>query len=145
VSHALITFEDETLGKVFVMEANGRGFMMVPWAKWRDHHALVARYSLKVQAAAQRTSLRDLSDFLGTQYDYLSILGFALRRFFKRMVNPFDDGTKLVCSEAVARFLYGAGLTRFKDYGTWTPGDLLQAAKEETDLFVLEENGAGDS
>ena len=114
---------------------------MAPWARWRGHNTLVARYSLKIRPDAQRTSLRDLSSFLGTQYDYISVLGFALRRFFKRMANPFDDGTKLVCSEAVARFLSGAGLPKFKDYGTWTPEDLLKEAKADLETFVLEEEG----
>jgi len=142
-SHALITFRDETLGNVFVMEANGRGFMLTPWGKWRESHTLVSRYSLALPPNAQKTSLQDLGNFLGTQYDYISLLGFALRRFFGRMVNPFNDPRKLICSEAVARFLAGAGLHKYREYGTWTPEDLLHEAKANPSTFLLEEEGAG--
>lgn len=141
VSHALITFRDETLDKTFAMEANGRGFMIVPWAKWRTGNVMVARYSLDVPEEAQMESLRGLAEFLGSQYDYISILGFALRRFLGRMRNPFDTSSKLVCSEAVARFLHLTGvpsLQYFDDYGTWAPEDLLKEA-ESRNVFVIEE------
>jgi hypothetical protein len=141
VSHSFLTFRDETLGRVFVMEANGRGFMIVPWAKWRTHNTLVARYRLTTDMDAQLASLRKLSEFLGSQYDYVSILGFAIRRFWSRVRNPFDSGKKLVCSEAVARFLYLTGdtsLQYFSDYGSWVPEDLLKEA-ESRNVFVIEE------
>jgi hypothetical protein len=129
-SHALITFRSETLDKVFVMEANGRGFMLQPWAKWRRKNTLVARYALAVPTAQQMTALRALAEFLGTEYDYVSLLGFAWRRFRARSSNPFDDPTQLICSEAVAKFLAAAGLNEFSEAETWTPGDLLAAAKK---------------
>lgn len=142
VSHALLTFRDETLDKTFVMEANGRGFMLTPWRKWLDGHELVCRFSLSLDEKLQLTALRDLAQFLGSQYDYLSLLGFFFRRWWGRMRNPFDDPKKMICSEAVARFLYTAGLERFQNHETWTPGDLLQEA-EQSPVFRLEENADG--
>jgi len=139
VSHSLITYKDEGLDKVLVLEANGRGFMLTPWAKWSESHTLVVRCRMNLPINAHRTSIQDLANFLGSQYDYLSLLGFALRRFFGRMVNPFNDRRKLVCSEAVARFLHGAGLPGYREYGTWTPEDLLKEAKKAPTMFVLEE------
>lgn len=141
VSHSLITFQDETLDKVFVMEANGRGFMLVPWAKWRKHNTLVARYRLRVAEDVQIGSLQQLAEFLGSQYDYVSLLGFIFRRFMGRMRNPLSKVSQLVCSEAVARFIHLTGdpsLRHFDDYGSWTPGDLLKEA-ESTNVFVIEE------
>ena len=138
VSHALITFHDSYLDKVFVLEANGRGFMLVPWSKWRTNHDMVARYEVNVPEKAQLESLQKLAEMLGAQYDYVSILGFALRRFWKRMANPLDDTTKLVCSEAVAIFLRDAGLERFKEVETYTPEDILRIARED-DVFVQQE------
>jgi len=140
-SHSLITFRDDTLGKVFVMEANGRGFMLVPWSKWRTHNTMVARYRVDIDSESQLESLRSLAGMLGSEYDYKSILAFTVRRFVSRMKNPLDDSAKLICSEAVAKFLYGTlheDMKVFSDYGTWTPGDLLKEAREH-DVFVQEE------
>jgi len=134
VSHAVITFRDETLGKVFVMESTGRGFMLTPWSKWRARNQIVARYTLTVDQSRQIESLRELSDSLGSEYDYVGILGFLLRRFMKRMSNPMDNPTKLFCSEAVARFLLASGLEEFSEPATWTPQDLLLVANKHPGL-----------
>jgi hypothetical protein len=142
VSHAFITFRDETLEKTFVLEANGRGFMLTPWRRWLDHHQLYSRYRIAAPPGPQMESLRNLSEFLGSQYDYFSLFGFLFRRLFGRMRNPFDDSKKLVCSEAVARFLDDIGhkgLRGFGQHGTWTPGDLLKEA-EKRPVFELEES-----
>jgi len=138
----LITFYDETLDKVFVMEANGRGFMLVPWSKWRKSNTLVARYSISVLEGSKIDSLRLLAAHLGAQYDYLSLLGFLWRRFVARTKNPFGSTKKLVCSEAVARFLNGIrdgqGGLGFDDPSSWTPEDLYGEVRQR-DVFVLEE------
>jgi len=137
VSHALLTFRDETLNKVFVMEANGRGFMLVPWSKWKRHNQVVARYKLLADKDVQLASLRTLSSSLGAEYDYIGILGFLLRRFFKRMANPFDNPTKMFCSEVVAQFLLKAGFPRFDSPETWTPQDLLEVAQKHKRFVPL--------
>lgn len=142
VSHALITFRDDTLGKVFVMEANGRGFMLSPWAKWRKGKTLIARYSLDCDESCQLSSLRALANELGAEYDYRSFFGFLLRRWFRRMANPFSDPDKLFCSEAVTKFVGAINDQRaaiFSAAETWLPGDLLGEAGRNT-LFVLEES-----
>jgi hypothetical protein len=141
-SHSLITFYDITLDRVFVMEANGRGFMLVPWSKWRKSNTMVARYSLSIGEAAQIESLRALSGSLGAEYDYVSLLGFIFRRFKKRMANPLNNPTKLICSEAVANFLAGAGLVGFGSPGTWVPEDLMDEARSREE-FILEEGDDG--
>jgi len=140
VSHSIITFRDDTLDRVFVMEANGRGFMLVPWSKWRTHNELVARYELSTVPESQLEALRELSNALGAEYDYVSILGFIWRRFMGRMKNPLDNPTKLVCSEAVAKFLYLAGLKGFDEPETWTPQDIMLRAQGGAP-FTLVENG----
>ena len=140
VSHSLITFKDETLDKVFVMEANGRGFMLRPWARWRKSNQLVARYTIAVPQHLQIDSLRKLADSLGAEYDYVSLFGFIWRRFVSRTRNPLSSSSKLICSEVVAQFLDGIdyeGLG-FEDPSSWTPEDLY-AEIEKRDVFVLEE------
>jgi hypothetical protein len=140
VSHSIITFRDETLDKVFVMEANGRGFMLVPWAKWRKHNTLVARFSISAPGDEQLESLRALGDSLGAEYDYRSLFGFILRRFSKRMTNPLDNSKKLICSEAVAKFLVNLD-PRFQDPSSWSPEDLMSEIQARPkDVFVLEES-----
>lgn len=141
VSHSLITFRDETLDKVFVMEANGRGFMLVPWAKWRTGNTMIARYRIDIEPELQLESLRSLANMLGAEYDYKSLLAFVLRRFASRMKNPLDDSKKLICSEAVAKFLHGTlhdDMKVFREYGTWTPEDLLEEVRRRN-VFVQEE------
>ena len=138
VSHALVTFYDETLDKVFVMEAGGRGFILTPWAKWRQSHTLACRYSLCISTRHQEESIRKLAEFLGSQYDYISLLGFVFRRWVRRMRNPLDNPNRLICSEAVAVFLRDAGLDSFSDPATWTPGDLRAHVRKDP-LFDLQE------
>lgn len=133
VSHAFLTFYDETLGRVFVMEANGRGFMLVPWSNWKKHNTVVARFSLKTPEVQQLHALQRLSNLLGATYDYVSVLGFVLRRFRRRMRNPLNDAAKLICSEVVARFLFDTGdplLLVFAESETWTPEDILREARK---------------
>ncbi len=137
VSHALITYRSATLGRVMVLEAVGRGFHMVPWAHWKQHNTLVARFSLKVAPSRQVQALHTLTDSLGQQYDSLSLLGFLLRRWRKRARNPFDNATKLICSEVVARLLQSVSLKGFDDAGQWTPEDLLQEALARPHEFEL--------
>jgi hypothetical protein len=136
-SHALITFRDETLDSVFVMEANGRGFMLVPWARWRKGNTLVVRYELAIPEGEQLSALRAVSASLGLEYDYVSLIGFLWRRFTKRMSNPFSSSKKLVCSEAVARFLYAAGFDKFDDAGSWTPEDMLQEIADDKRFVAI--------
>ena len=126
------------------MEANGRGFMLVPWSRWRQSHDLLSRYRLTAPKALQRLALQDLAQSLGAQYDYISIFGFFLRRWFRRMRNPFDDPNKMICSEAVSKFLATSGLKRFENHGTWTPEDILVEAKKGVD-FVFEEDWSEQS
>jgi len=138
-SHALLTFHDPFLEKVFVMEANGRGFMLTPWAKWRRTHKLLARFSVKMPPSNQVVSLKLLAEHLGSQYDYISLLGFLFRRWVKRVANPFSDPDRLVCSEAVAVFLRDCGIGDFDKPETWTPGDLLTWMRKRPQEYQLEE------
>lgn len=138
VSHAFITFRDDTLDQVFVMEANGRGFMLTPWKKWQLKNRMVHRYELAVSEDVQLGSLRSLGDSLGSQYDYVSLLGFVFRRFVRRMANPFSDSKKFICSEAVATFLHDSGLKQFERPETFTPEDIYAIARESEDFIERE-------
>jgi hypothetical protein len=142
VSHALLTFHSQTLDKVLVMEATGRGFNVIPWKKWRKNHVLVARFEIAVPASTELEALRKTAELLGSEYDTISLFGFFFRRWKKRGANPLDDPTKLICSEAVACFLGYAGFEEFASAGEWTPADLFARAIESPERFIRKEIGA---
>lgn len=142
VSHALITFYDETFDQVFVLEANGRGYMPIPWAKWRQTHTLVRRYDLDIPLAQQQAALREMGNLLGAEYDRIGLIGHLWLKIKRRAKNPFDTPTKLICSEAVARFLYmthNVNLEIFKNYTTFTPRMIDEQARG-MGIFVLAED-----
>jgi hypothetical protein len=138
VSHALITFYDVTLKRVFVMEANGRGFMLTPWTKWRQSNTLYARYELTLEKGVQNEALYAVGGHLGAQYDYVGIISFALRRVCSRFANPWASSSKMFCSEAVALFLKEAGIDPFNEPEDWTPGDLLRAIEKDARFHLIE-------
>ena len=137
VSHALLTYQDETLGKVMVLEAVGVGFRMVPWTKWRQGNTLVARFGVvrgapgeAISQEVQVRALQALAGLLGEEYDTLGALGYVFKRLFKyafkKLRNPFQSPHKLFCSEAVALFLrYLKLLPEKLDPAFQSPGDLL--------------------
>ena len=138
VSHALITFRDETFDKVFVLEANARGFMMTPWSQWSKKHKLYERYSLDIDQDIQHKALRELGEYLGAKYDYRSLFGFLPRLFFDRIRNPLSSAAKLVCSEVIAKFLHKCELFRFSDTASWTPGDIIREARNGKPFLLTE-------
>ena len=140
VSHALITFYDVTLKRVFVMEANGRGFMLTPWSKWRQSNTLYARYEMTLEKGVQNGALCAVGGHLGAQYDYIGIVSFALRRVCSRFANPWASSSKMFCSEGVALLLKEAGLAPFSEPEDWTPEDLLKAVEKDP-LFRCVESG----
>jgi hypothetical protein len=142
VSHAILTFHSQTLDKILVMEATGRGFNVIPWKKWKNENTLVARFKIAVPEATELEALRRIATRLGSEYDTISLFGFFLRRWKKRGSNPLDDPTKLICSEAVAYFLSYAGFEEFASAGEWTPADIFLRAIESPDRFIKEETGS---
>ncbi len=141
VSHALITYRCRTLARVMVMEATGRGFNVVPWRRWKQHNRLVARFAIDEPVATQVRALHGLAEDLGSEYDSLSLFGFALRRWQKRSKNLLDDPRKLICSEAVAKFLKAVGVAECRDPGEWTPADLFEHLLSDPGRFPRVEEG----
>lgn len=138
VSHSLVTFRSQTLGSVFAMESTATGFRLTPWSRWMRTHTLVARYKLNVSLLRQLTALNELSGYLGTRYDYKSLLGFFWRLIRGRVSNKYNSSKRLICSEAVAMFLLQSGLSEFERPETWTPGDLYKALREDSRFELVE-------
>jgi hypothetical protein len=101
-------------------------------------HTLVARYRVKAPLLRQVNALGELSEYLGTRYDYKSLLGFFWRWIRGRVTNKYNSSTKLICSEAVALFLLKSGLGDFDQPETWTPGDLYKEFEQHSKLERVE-------
>jgi hypothetical protein len=122
-----------------VPQATEIGLHLWLWRKWRRHNRLVAAYELAVPAETQLAALRRLAGDLGAEYDTVSILHFLRRRWAKRKRNPLSSPRKLICSEAVAKFLKLCGLPGFADPASFTPADLDQAMAAAPGTFRLVE------
>lgn len=141
VSHVLITFRSLSLGRVMVMEAVGRGFLLFPWERWKQKNQLVARYAcVGVPHEDQAAALQKLGRRLGDEYDRVSLIGFICRRWRRRARNPFNATRKLFCSEAVALFLREAGFPEFERPNEWAPGDILEHVRANPDSFRFVED-----
>jgi len=138
-SHALLAYYSATLAQTMVLQATEIGFHLWLWRKWRRHNRLVAAYELAVPADVQLAALRRLAGDLGAEYDTVSILHFLRRRWAKRRRNPLSSPRKLICSEAVAKFLKLCGLPGFGDPASFTPADLHQAMAAAPETFRLVE------
>ena len=105
-SHAWVSFRDETLGKVVVMHATRYGYKIEPWRRFVRHVKLGPQFRMERDLT---TGIRYVADWLGTMYDFPSILGFlwvALKRWIgKKIRNPFRSSRWLFCSEAVVLIL----------------------------------------
>ena len=106
VSHAWVSFRDETLDKTLVMHATRIGYNVETWKQFTSHNTLVAMYGCDYDL---RPGLQEVANWLGTQYDFEGILGFLwvlfMRWFHVKRRNPFRDAAKLFCSEAVLMVL----------------------------------------
>ncbi len=143
VSHALVTYRNPVFDRVMVLEAQGRGFVSIPWRRWRKKNRLVARYSLRLPDEKVMNGLRYLSGRLGDQYDMRALIGFLFRGIIGR--NFLNSPRKLLCSEAVARFLEVSGVKLPRRAGDINPKELMCFAEDHPDIFCLEEHIDADA
>lgn len=145
VSHACITFHSLSLQKIMVMEAVTKGYVIVPWDKWKKQNVLIARYRLNPETIAlddQCKALESMGQKLGLGFDFAGLLDF-LKLFWRgtkvRFKNEFQNPKQLFCSEAVAEFLTAAGLEEFKDASSFRPDILRKELRGKPKHFRLEE------
>jgi hypothetical protein len=144
VSHCFVVYQCDIFGQEMVLEASGVGFRIISWRRWDRANRLIALYRLDLPEADVREALHLLASRLGDSFDKLSLLGFALRRFFRLKRVPFNSREKLVCSEAVALFLHWCKIP-IPDIGVMTPHALLGLAEQRKDCFTLIDHSAGFS
>jgi hypothetical protein len=142
VSHAWISFYDETLDQRFVMQAEAWGYEVRPWTRWRQENTWVAEYILP-QTPEVRQALQRVSEYLGADYDYaaaiLSGIWSWLKRWFGLWIKkPLSDPSKLMCSEGVVVFL-GFARLGYDDLNpeTTAPQVLLDRVSADTRFQAL--------
>jgi len=132
VSHAWIAFDDTTLNMRMVLQAEAWGFEVRPWERWCHENTLVGEFIPVGNDLTQAFVF--ISKYLGTKYDYDSaaIVGFfdLLKKWFKVKftISPNENPSKLMCSEAVIRFLQYADyvVVRYLNPETTSPGGLYE-------------------
>ena len=136
VSHAWISFYDDCLGTRFVMQAETWGYEVRPLARWKRENILVAEFDVPGDVS---DSLKWIAESLGAPYDWSSAILSGLRRWLGRWLRgQFHSPRKLMCSEAVIRFLFHAGiLPEQLDPETTPPARLLKVISASDDFRKL--------
>ena len=140
VSHAWISFYDHCLGMRLVMQAEAWGFEVRPLERWRKENILVSEYGLKHDESLDN-SIRWIADSLGTKYDWAAALFAGIRRWLGIWIRSgLTSPKKLMCSEAVIRFLEHAGFSAAKglDPETTPPAKLLEVVSSSDEFVALE-------
>ncbi|HTE56475.1 MAG TPA: hypothetical protein VK698_36730 [Kofleriaceae bacterium] len=135
-SHCFVVYRSDVFNQEMVLEASGNGFRIISWRRWDKGNKLIALYRLQMPEPDLRVGLQQLSNRLGDAFDKLSLIGFALQRWFRLKHVPFNSREKLVCSEAVALFLHWCGIP-IPDVSVVAPQDLLHLAEHRKDVFEL--------
>lgn len=134
VSHAWIGFYDPTLEMRFVMQAESWGFEVRPWKRWLLENTLVAQFCPKKDLTK---SLKWIARSLGLKYDWKSAFFAGLWRWFGVWIRGrFNSPKKLMCAEAVIRFLQHGGVVAAGHFDpeVTTPARLLQAVEQSTEF-----------
>src|SRR5512138_3338533 len=127
VSHVAFIVDDPAMSKNgMVYEAGWRGFVAVPWDKWRGRYEYVIIPAL---AEPLDEAFPLIVGWLGNSYDYSGLFGMVWVRvgrwFHRRFRNPFRSRNSLFCSEAAVRAMQAVNYPEAKsmDPETITPED----------------------
>lgn len=135
VSHAWIAFYDAALGTRLVMQAEAWGYEVRPWERWLTENNLIAQFR---PVRDLDRSLKWIAKSLGSEYDWKSAFFAGLWRWFGVWIRGrFNSPKKLMCAEAVLRFLQHGGVVAVShlDPEVTPPIRILQAV-EKSDEFI---------
>ena len=119
VSHAWLAYNDQTLGLRMVMQAEAWAFELRPWHRWTQENTWVAEF--RILGGDQLLALQLRAKDIGLKYDYVAGLWVGIAAWFKRWLKtglsfrPSRTPKKLMCSEAIVRFLKEAQHTCAED------------------------------
>jgi len=138
VSHAWIAFYDHCLDTRLVMQAETWGYEVRPWERWQRENILIAEFKTQQDMTI---SLRWIAPALGAKYDWTSAFFSGVKRWLGRWVKShFNSPKKLMCAEAVIRFLQHSGSYAVSnlDPETTTPASLLRAVNTSSEFQKVE-------
>jgi len=141
-SHAWISFYDETLGSKMVMQAEWWGYEIRPWHRWLSENILVAEFTTDLDMSSP---LREMAKSIGKRYDWFSAGFSGIKRWISKWVSskftlrPSRTPRKLMCSEAVVRFLRAAGspMVMNIDPEATSPGDLFKIVSKSPSFNIV--------
>lgn len=111
VSHTWLLISNSFLGVDMVMHATMGGFQMLSYDAFKKKHKVVAILDLETPVDE---GVKKAIPLLGFGYDYTGLFGAGfviLGRWLKlKWKNPFEDSSKLFCSEIVTFVLRTGGL-----------------------------------
>lgn len=147
VSHAWIAYDDFTLGLRMVMQAEAWAFEVRPWQRWIQENKWVAEF--RFIDGSQHAALRKRARDIGAKYDWAAGLFAGVASWFKRWLKsgfsfrPSRTPKKLMCSEAVTRFLKDAGCRCVleMDEELTSPAELFDTVRCSTEFTAVKRGG----
>ncbi len=130
-SHVAVVYDCVTTGRMLVMEASGRGFRVLTWEVWIRDNQPQAAFRLKAPQWRWRAALGQFCDVLGADYDTPRLVREMVRHMGRRVIGRFGDRNglattqRVLCSDAIARFLLLMDHEECREPTEWTPGALL--------------------
>jgi len=127
-SHAFLLYWDEDFKRDMVLEANGKGFNLIPFDLFQRINTVVEVRDL---GRPLNQGLVHVSQWIGTRYDGLGMIGMGMvllgRILKRRWANPLGASSSLFCSEAIVRALIADGFPGASalDPESTSPADLM--------------------
>ena len=145
VSHAWIAYDDVTLGLRMVMQAEAWSFEVRPWQRWIGENKLIAEFHM--MGGMPVSALRKRACDLGMKYDWRSGFWSGVSSWFRKWTKagfgfrPSSTPGKLMCSEAVIRFLRDAGCPCVAgvDEETTSPAELFNIVRCSSEFTLRKE------
>lgn len=124
----LIVSEDSMTGEVTVIESNR--FVKTGLKRLKLDSRIHVVYTIEDKSDEVNDRIVQIAmNKVGTEYDYLQIIGLFLALVFKgKRYEIFDDTNKMICSELIDITYLKAGVKRknMENFGNITPYELLK-------------------
>ena len=122
-SHAWVVYRDELFDRDMVMEAHELGFRTITFEHFSAKNDVVLMVPVDVDVTP---GLRILSTHLGEMYDYAGLFGMSfvllgqrfkrlLKKWHKRIRNPWASAKLMFCSESVVIMLQSSNSRMVED------------------------------
>jgi hypothetical protein len=144
VSHAWVSFYDETLGIRLVLQAELHGLELRPWSRWLRENKLVAAFEPNRVKANLMYALRSRANGVGMAYDWWGAFKMGIQSWFRRwfktsLFQPWRTPLKVCCSEEVVEILQAASVASMAGCNPdgIDPKTLLDTIRKSDDFFSV--------